>query len=92
MIVIGNGTPLCRCTEECDVIFIQPGDSAPHHRFAQWAAYADGENRMQERAAGSPAKFSDILGAMPDNGARTARDVAGTIAQRGAVQGVGASP
>ena len=47
---------------------------------------------MQERAAGSPAKFSDILGAMPDSGARTARNVAGTIAQRGAVQGVGASP
>jgi hypothetical protein len=47
---------------------------------------------MQERAAGSPAKFSDILGAMPDSGARTARDVAGTVAQRGAVQGVGASP
>jgi hypothetical protein len=47
---------------------------------------------MQERAAGSPAKFSDILGAMPDSGARTARNVAGTIAQRGAVQGAGASP
>jgi hypothetical protein len=47
---------------------------------------------MQERAAGSPAKFSDILSAMPDSGARTARNVAGTIAQRGAVQGVGASP
>ncbi len=43
---------------------------------------------MQERAAGSPAKFSDILGAMPDTGARTARDVAGTIVQRGAVQGM----
>jgi hypothetical protein len=47
---------------------------------------------MQERAAGSPAKFSDILGAMPDSGARAVRDVAGTVAQRGAVQGVGASP
>lgn len=42
---------------------------------------------MQERAAGSPAKFSEILNAMPDTGARTVRDIAGTIGQRGAVQG-----
>jgi lysozyme len=47
---------------------------------------------MQERAAGSPAKFSDILSGLPDSGAQTARNIAGTVAQRGAVQGVGASP
>lgn len=42
---------------------------------------------MQERAAGSPAKFSDILNAAPDRTARNVRDVVGTAAQRGAVQG-----
>jgi hypothetical protein len=49
---------------------------------------------MQERAAGSPAKFSDILSGLPDSGAQATRNVAGTIAQRGAVQGnaAGASP
>ncbi len=45
---------------------------------------------MQERAAGSPAKFSDILAGLPDSGAQAARNVAGTVVQRGAVQGVGA--
>jgi hypothetical protein len=47
---------------------------------------------VQDRTAGSPAKFSDIINAMPETGARTTRSVAGTIAQRGAVQGAGASP
>ncbi len=47
---------------------------------------------IAERAAGSPAKFSDILNGMPENSSYTARNVAGTIAQRGAVQGAGASP
>ena len=47
---------------------------------------------MQERAAGSPAKFSDILSGLPSSGAQATRNVAGAIGQRGAVQGVGASP
>jgi len=47
---------------------------------------------MQERAAGSPAKFSDILSGLPSGGGQTARNVGGTIGQRAAVQGVGASP
>ena len=42
---------------------------------------------MQERAAGSPVKFSDILNGLPQNSSRGARNVAGTVAQRGAVQG-----
>jgi hypothetical protein len=46
--------------------------------FNQW---------MRDRAAGSPVKFSEVLEQMPDTSARTARNVAGTIVQRGAVQG-----
>lgn len=41
---------------------------------------------MQERAAGSPVKFSEILNAMPDRTPRTVRDIVGGAAQRGAVQ------
>jgi hypothetical protein len=41
---------------------------------------------MRDRAAGSPASFSDFI-KTGDGGARNARDAAGTVAQRAAVQG-----